>query len=78
MSLRPFARVAGEAFDADYISLPCEDCGRSEFGCECHIEEPCCDFCDRPLPENRFCLSCQELTDTVVTDIGDGWKRVAS
>lgn len=32
-------RVAGEGFDADPVTLPCETCGRSEYSCECGLEE---------------------------------------
>jgi len=33
------ARVPGEAFDADQITQRCEDCGLSEYSCECEVEE---------------------------------------
>ena len=36
---RTFARVSGEAFDADQITLPCEQCGLSEYECECELED---------------------------------------
>lgn len=40
MGRNPYiARVAGEAFDADQITPNCEECGRSEYSCECEEGE---------------------------------------
>lgn len=35
-----FVRVRGEAFDADQLEWRCEDCGLTEWGCECEPETP--------------------------------------
>lgn len=35
---RSFVRVAGERFDGDQITPPCESCGLDEYGCECEVE----------------------------------------
>jgi hypothetical protein len=32
------ARVTGERFDADHIQWACDECGRSEYDCECEPE----------------------------------------
>jgi hypothetical protein len=32
------ARVTGERFDADQIQWACDECGRSEYDCECEVE----------------------------------------
>lgn len=35
---RLFVRVAGEGFDADQVTPPCEECGLDEYSCECEVE----------------------------------------
>lgn len=35
--MKHFARVVGEGFDADHVTLPCAQCGRDEYSCDCEI-----------------------------------------
>ncbi len=61
---RPYARVAGEALDADQIGWTCDDCDRDEYSCEC-VDEPRCQHCDEILNERDdaqrlICACCDE------------------
>ena len=36
---RTFIRTAGEPFDGDCVTPRCEECGLTEYSCECEVEE---------------------------------------
>lgn len=58
----PIARVSGEMFDADQVSLPCETCGLNEYVCECDLDDAC--QCGGSLDANGYCAACDEIWDT--------------
>lgn len=52
-----FIRMTGEGFDADQVTLPCEECGLSEYSCECNLV-PACDHYVSPNSRNLECRNC--------------------
>jgi hypothetical protein len=50
---RPIARVPGEQFDADQVTLPCEVCNLNEYGCMC--EQLVCAKCKRTFDDYGYC-----------------------
>lgn len=76
-----FIRVIGEGFDADQVTLPCEECGLDEYSCECGLDdEPTCHRCEGPLSAIGWCPDCEEnlLLDLVVIVDSDGTARLAA
>lgn len=77
-----FIRAVGEAFDADQLGWHCEDCGGSEWQCDCEQDEaPRCLHCDGILPASLHCDACDDslISGTVVVD-SDGrahWGEAA-
>lgn len=51
------ARVSGEAFDADQIGWVCDECGLSEYGCEC---EPVAMCACEAKPADDYCSFCDD------------------
>lgn len=68
------ARVAGEAFDADWVE---EDCGYCDGEGEVDAR---CGFCEGDVDWRGFCHACDEsgLTEVAATRLDDGWHRVAA
>lgn len=68
-----FVRVVGEGFDADQVTLPCAECGLSEYSCECEIDV--CPKCNRTEDAFGYC-HCKADTGLTIEQVQDRIARV--
>jgi hypothetical protein len=70
-----FIRTPGEAFDGDQVTLPCVECGLSEYSCECEIEA---DYPPSTKSREQIEADAKAAAEQFAKAFGiaEGWNRV--